>query len=206
MVVTDRFDCIIICEGNFKLHVWSLITPTVPNEHTFLHDVGLGHYTTLAFGLDCKKDIAIWTSQTPRGIFTISGQTCITKTASIKENAMFGAFWLIYITRYHIPQTSSMRPPYGTCGESHLDLYDPGTFYSRSRCVQQCSTRMTASYCGCIDAYMPGTEGKTHWCWVFTGTCWQGPSWYNDFLSRYGDFYYKDKTIVRPYYLYLIEC
>ena len=62
---------------------------------------------------------------------------------------------LCYALSY-ISQTSSMRPPYGTCGESPLDLYDPGTTYSRSRCTQQCSTRMTASQCGCIDGYMPG--------------------------------------------------
>ena len=58
---------------------------------------------------------------------------------------------------FHILQTSSLQPPYGTCGESLLDLYDPRVPYSRSRCGQQCSARMAAAQCGCINAYMPGT-------------------------------------------------
>ena len=57
---------------------------------------------------------------------------------------------------YHITQISSMKPPYGTCGESPIDWFDPGTIYSTSRCTQQCSAKLTAIHCGCIDAYMPG--------------------------------------------------
>ena len=77
------------------------------------------------------------------------------------------AFHAVYIRSYtyhgfvsspycHISQTSSLRPPYGICGESTIDWFDPGTSYDRSRCTLQCSARMAATKCGCIDVYMPG--------------------------------------------------
>ena len=67
---------------------------------------------------------------------------------------------MYYVLLLCIPQTTNLRPPYGTCGDSPLDSFDPGTIYSRSRCAHQCSARMAVRHCGCKDAYMPGKCGK----------------------------------------------
>ena len=35
-------------------------------------------------------------------------------------------------------------------------MYDEGTTYTYSRCVEQCAAEFAIQQCDCIDAYMPG--------------------------------------------------
>ena len=35
-------------------------------------------------------------------------------------------------------------------------MYEQGTTYTYSRCVEQCAAEYAIGQCGCIDAYMPG--------------------------------------------------
>ena len=53
-------------------------------------------------------------------------------------------------------QISSLRPPYGNCGEKSMHLYTEGTPYTRSRCAMQCISDYTINRCGCADLHMPG--------------------------------------------------
>ena len=69
----------------------------------------------------------------------------------------------VYIKRIHVClQHKALRPPYGSCGEYPLHLYDDGTTYTYSRCVEQCVAAYVAQQCNCTDSYMPGKFTATH--------------------------------------------
>ena len=58
-------------------------------------------------------------------------------------------------TLFHL-QHSGLEPPYGSCGGYPLYMYEEGTKYTYSRCVEQCAAQYVIQRCGCRDAYMPG--------------------------------------------------
>ena len=73
------------------------------------------------------------------------------------------------LTLFDIPELSiffqhaGLGPPYGSCGEYPLHMYEEGTTYSYSRCVEQCAAEYAIQKCDCIDAYMPGTRIDMIW-------------------------------------------
>ena len=42
-----------------------------------------------------------------------------------------------------------------------LKMYADGTWYTYSRCAEQCATMYAQGKCQCVDAYMPGISTST---------------------------------------------
>ncbi len=64
-------------------------------------------------------------------------------------------------------QSSSLREPYGTCGEKYLHDFEDET-YTYSRCRRQCEKDALAGHCDCLDAFMPGMHCMSHILYIQT--------------------------------------
>ena len=71
---------------------------------------------------------------------------------------------------YTLSQHIGLEPPYGTCGQEPLTMYEVGTNYTYSRCAEQCATKYASEQCQCVDAYMPGTLTARETMLIFLST------------------------------------
>jgi len=64
-----------------------------------------------------------------------------------------------YVDLNILLQTTSLKPPYGSCGTQSLHHYNSSTeVYTAAKCREECEMDSLWDACGCILYYMPGNE------------------------------------------------